>query len=88
MSCGGRRPHQSLAAVGVAALVRLVTSAGAAMSDEVRVIVTKLCATLPCGGQQPPWKSSHHSQQLSPALPLCHHHSAVICTFHGEIPTY
>lgn len=32
-----RRPHQSLAAVGVAALVRLVTAAGTAMSDKVRL---------------------------------------------------
>ena len=30
-----RRPHQSLAAVGVAALTRLITAAGAAMSEDV-----------------------------------------------------
>lgn len=29
-----RRPHQSLAAVGVAALTRLISAAGSAMSDE------------------------------------------------------
>ena len=36
-SCGGRRPHQSLASVGVAALVRLIVAAGDRMSTSVWV---------------------------------------------------
>jgi hypothetical protein len=46
--CCCRRPHQSLAAVGVAALVRLVTSAGGAMSEEVRSVATALPAKCSC----------------------------------------
>ena len=35
--CGCRRPHQSLASVGVAALVRLIVAAGDRMSTSVWV---------------------------------------------------
>lgn len=46
----GRRPHQSLAAVGVAALVRLIVSAGAKMSAAVWVdgVSTLAQARHPC----------------------------------------